>query len=75
MTFKVGDPVRVLRSRVHPYDGKVIGLLPVNVRVEFDRGGYGGVGYIEAIQPNRLELIQDHKTNADAPAATNPKGN
>lgn len=76
MTVQVGDRVRVLRSRVHPHEGTAIKQLPVYVRVAFVAGGYGGVGYIEDIHPDRLEIIQDHKTKgAPATATTTTKGN
>lgn len=68
MTFGEGDSVRVKNARVHPYVGKVIKLLPVSVRVEFPRGGYGDTVYVEDFHPSRLEIV---------PAQTPPptKGN
>ena len=38
--FDKGDKVRVLRTRVHKYEGVVVGLLPRRIRVEFPHGGY-----------------------------------
>jgi hypothetical protein len=55
--FNEGDAVRVLRTRVHKYEGVVVGLLPRRIRVEFPRGGYGDTPYIEDFQPDRLEKI------------------
>ena len=56
--FAKGDKVRVLRTRVHKYEGVVVGLLPRRVRVEFPHGGYGDTPYIEDFQPERLEKTE-----------------
>lgn len=56
--FAKGDKVRVLRTRVHKYEGTVVGLLPRRIRVEFPHGGYNDTPYIEDFQPERLEKIE-----------------
>ncbi len=60
--FKVGDKVRVVRTRVHKYEGVVIGLLPRRIRVEFPHGGYGDTPYIEDFQPEKLEHTEPGNT-------------
>lgn len=55
MGLRIGDRVRVLRTRVHVHPGVVVGVLPRRVRVEFPHGGYGNSPYIEDFYPDKLE--------------------
>jgi hypothetical protein len=76
--FIIGDAVRVLKTRVHKHEGKVIGILPVRVRVEFPHGGYGNTPYIEDFRPERLEKTSGTRPaeeRTEAQASENKEGN